>query len=204
MNAIIKCLVIEDDEITRVKVERIIGDQFHLEYATSIAQATDKLLESGFDCALVDYRLPDGTGLDILKKLAQRKIPSIFITSQSSEEIAVAALKAGAEDYVVKGSPLFNELKYPIKRAIAIHRRREESLRAELDRERLLDKYREALKRVDILEGLLPVCPSCKSVRDDGYWRTVESYLLSRTNLEVKHGMCTKCFGKEMARVDAE
>lgn len=54
-----------------------------------------------------------------------------------------------------------------------------------------------ALAKVKTLEGLLPICASCKNVRDDsGYWHTVESYVSSRTDASFTHGLCPACVRK--------
>lgn len=53
----------------------------------------------------------------------------------------------------------------------------------------------EALARVKILTGLLPICASCKSVRDDqGYWNRIEAYVSAHSEAEFSHGICPDCF----------
>jgi PAS domain S-box-containing protein len=66
--------------------------------------------------------------------------------------------------------------------------------RQEKERLRLIEELREALKRVKTLNGLLPICASCKKIRNDGgYWEQVETYIRSRSNAEFTHGICPDC-----------
>lgn len=59
-----------------------------------------------------------------------------------------------------------------------------------------------ALDHARTLRGILPLCPSCKSVRDDdGFWRQVEDYLTSHTGASTSHGLCPECSAKEMQRI---
>jgi len=52
----------------------------------------------------------------------------------------------------------------------------------------------EALANVKVLEGLLPICSHCKSIRNDqGYWRRLEHYLLANTEANLTHGICIDC-----------
>ena len=52
----------------------------------------------------------------------------------------------------------------------------------------------DALDRVDTLSGLLPICASCKKVRDDqGYWRQIESYIRKHSRADFTHGICPDC-----------
>jgi PAS domain-containing protein len=61
-------------------------------------------------------------------------------------------------------------------------------------RERLVDDLQEALSRVKTLSGLLPICASCKKIRDDsGYWRQIEVYISTHTEAEFSHGICPDC-----------
>ncbi len=54
-----------------------------------------------------------------------------------------------------------------------------------------------ALDKVKTLEGLLPICSSCKRVRDDtGYWSQIDTYLDEHTNASLSHGYCPECAAK--------
>jgi methyl-accepting chemotaxis protein len=67
----------------------------------------------------------------------------------------------------------------------------------ELEREKLIAELKTALAEVKTLSGLLPICCSCKKVRDDGgYWRQIEFYISERSNAEFSHGICPDCAKK--------
>jgi PAS domain S-box-containing protein len=75
---------------------------------------------------------------------------------------------------------------------------------AENERERLIVELREALDKVETLSGLLPICASCKNVRDDqGYWRRIEGYISERSGAEFSHGLCPACAVELHAQLDA-
>ena len=55
----------------------------------------------------------------------------------------------------------------------------------------------QALAEVDTLSGMLPICASCKRIRDDdGYWQQIESYISSHSGAEFSHSLCTDCVKK--------
>ncbi|MGE0040594.1 MAG: histidine kinase N-terminal 7TM domain-containing protein [Vicinamibacterales bacterium] len=67
----------------------------------------------------------------------------------------------------------------------------------ERERERLIGELQEALTTVRQLEELMPICASCRKVRDDrGYWGQIEEYLASRTSMQFTHGICPDCMSK--------
>jgi len=75
--------------------------------------------------------------------------------------------------------------------------------RAENEQARLITELREALEKVETLSGLLPICASCKNVRDDqGYWRRIEGYISERSNAEFSHGLCPTCAVELHAKLD--
>ncbi len=72
-----------------------------------------------------------------------------------------------------------------------------ERVLAEEERERLIRKLTEALARVKTLSGLLPICSSCKKIRDDeGYWNQIEVYIGEHSEAEFSHGICPPCVKK--------
>ena len=73
----------------------------------------------------------------------------------------------------------------------------EERKRSEAERERLIRQLEEALANVKQLKGLLPICASCKRIRDDrGYWNQIEEYIRKHTEAEFTHGLCPECARK--------
>ena len=72
-----------------------------------------------------------------------------------------------------------------------------ERKRVENERERLIHELQEALAEVKTLSGLLPICSSCKKIRDDkGYWNQIESYISKYSEAEFSHGICPECAKK--------
>ncbi|WP_054030928.1 PAS domain-containing protein [Desulfatitalea tepidiphila] len=75
--------------------------------------------------------------------------------------------------------------------------------RAEQDRERLITELKEALANVRTLSGLLPICSSCKKIRDDkGYWTRIEAYIKRHAEVNFTHGLCPECAEKLYGRED--
>jgi len=67
------------------------------------------------------------------------------------------------------------------------------------ERERLIDELQDVLHKVVQLEGLLPICASCRKIRDDGgYWGNVEEYFGSRAPVEFTHGICPELPGEAL------
>lgn len=65
---------------------------------------------------------------------------------------------------------------------------------AECDRTNLISELRHALEEVENLRGLLPICASCKKIRDDGgYWKSVEEYFSHRGKVDFSHTLCPEC-----------
>lgn len=65
---------------------------------------------------------------------------------------------------------------------------------AEFEREKLIEKLQKALDEVKVLSGLLPICSSCKKVRDDsGFWNQIESYIEKRSAAQFSHSLCPDC-----------
>jgi PAS domain S-box-containing protein len=66
--------------------------------------------------------------------------------------------------------------------------------REEDERLKLISELTEALTKIKTLRGLLPICASCKKIRDDrGYWKKIESYICEHTEAQFTHGICPDC-----------
>jgi len=72
-----------------------------------------------------------------------------------------------------------------------------ERRRAENEKEKLIYQLQDALAEVTTLSGLLPICSSCKKIRDDeGYWNQIESYIQRHSDAQFSHGICPDCAEK--------
>ena len=72
-----------------------------------------------------------------------------------------------------------------------------EEKRLEAQREGLIEELRNALTHIKTLRGLLPICASCKKIRDDrGSWKQIEEYIRAHSQAQFSHGICPECVKK--------
>ena len=73
----------------------------------------------------------------------------------------------------------------------------EERKRTEAEKEQLIVQLQKVMQDVKVLSGFLPICASCKKIRDDtGYWRQIEEYISEHSNALFSHGLCPECSRK--------
>ncbi len=96
-------------------------------------------------------------------------------------------------DMEVHGYPIFDDkgnIVQMIEYCIDISERK----KAAAEREKLIHDLQQALQDVKTLSGLLPICSSCRKVRDDqGYWNNLEQYISEHSGAEFSHGICPEC-----------
>ncbi len=108
-----------DADLTRLALERA---GFRVESAANLAEAWRALEASGpFDALLADLQLTDGSGFDLLTSVRARNLSLavVVLTGSGDERSAVAALKAGADDYLVKRDDYLRELPAILESAVA-------------------------------------------------------------------------------------
>ena len=65
------------------------------------------------------------------------------------------------------------------------------------EKSKVIADLQEALAKVKTLSGFLPICASCKKIRDDkGYWNQIEAYISEHSAAEFSHGICPECVEK--------
>ena len=160
MKETIKILLVEDDEVDRMAVSRALktaGMSAEIVAAVDCKSAMDALtspnanttINEHFDCVLMDYRLPDGDGLELVQKVrgAGLKLPLIVLTGQGDEQIAVELMKSGASDYLAKSKLAPEMLTRSLRNAVRIYR-------AETEAELATERLRESEERYRlVLEG---------------------------------------------------
>ncbi len=136
-NAQVKVLLVDDDEddyiITRDLILRIAG-RYHLDWVNNYKDALDAIQRREHDIYLLDYRLGERTGLELLCESQQfnARAPMILLTGQGDQEVDMEAMKAGAADYLVKGQLNADILDRAIRYAIK-GKHAEENLRRDRD-----------------------------------------------------------------------
>jgi PAS domain S-box-containing protein len=131
MTSGIRVLLVEDDEddyvVTRDLLAEIPGCPFQLERIKDYETALEAIARNQHDVYLLDYRLGERTGLELLQEAVRRgcQAPIILFTGQGEREIDIEAMKAGAADYLTKGQIDAALLERSIRYAIERRRDRE-------------------------------------------------------------------------------
>src|SRR5256885_8405030 len=92
-----------DQELTQRHLARH-APHIKLTVAGTVAEAVERVTIGDMDVMLADYRLPDGTGLDLLDAVKSRglEVPVVLVTGSGDAHLTVRLLKAGAPDYLAK------------------------------------------------------------------------------------------------------
>jgi len=110
-------ILLVDDDIELLDVTRLLmqekNQEFEIVVADSVQNALQKLEKENFDVVIVDYLMPDSTGLDLLQAVRSSgdDVGFIMWTGHSSEDIAIKSLNLGADYYLVKGGDIKDQIK---------------------------------------------------------------------------------------------
>ncbi|HUU95339.1 MAG TPA: PAS domain S-box protein [Phycisphaerae bacterium] len=122
-----RVLLVEDDVIDQLAFKRAVrelGSPYEYDVAGSLAEARELLARNQYDAVITDYALGDGTAFDVME--LARGIPLVFTTGAGDEEVAVRAMKGGADDYLVKDHERTYLKKLPVTVENAIRRHQAE------------------------------------------------------------------------------
>ncbi|MCK5075997.1 MAG: hypothetical protein KAR38_06455, partial [Calditrichia bacterium] len=115
--------------------------------------------------------------------------PVVILSAFESVDFVKKASEKGVGAYIIK-PPRAQEL----ERAILISISRFRDLR---ELQKLNAELQEALDDVKMLSGLIPICSSCKKIRDDeGFWHKLETYISNHSDAKFTHGLCPDCVDK--------
>lgn len=119
-------VLIVDDDFTHAEMVReflTVSGFGAVDYAENVSQLWRYLEKPAYDIILLDYKLPDGTGLEVLEKLEERQvnIPVVMVTGQGSERVAVQAIQRGAADYLIKSGDYLITLPSLIRKTVNAH-----------------------------------------------------------------------------------
>ena len=179
-NRCVSVLLIENNhgyaDLMRIVLSKVGGAQFNLECVNRLSHGLERLGEGNFDVVLLDLALPDSKGLDTFFRVFDQvpRVPIIVLTATDDETLAVKAVQAGAQDYLVKGQVDHNLLVRSIHYAIERHRiqdelRRQTALKLQSSEARfrnVLEKNADGIVVVDKKEIVLFVNPAAEAMFD--------------------------------------
>lgn len=189
----IKILIVEDEALTAMNLKSNLEEMGHrvIGIADSGESAIKKSEELKPNLILMDITLKgEMNGIDaaiMIRKL--NPIPIIYMTAHTDTETIEKAKLTQPYGYLPKPCS-----KIIIRTTIemAIYKSQ-----AEREREKLLLELEEAMNKVKLLSGLLPVCASCKNIRNEiGHWQKIEQYITEHSEAEFSHAICPDCTHK--------
>ncbi len=163
----IRILVAEADPVFRRMVEESLresGSSYALKTVSTGDKCLQELKEEKFDVLLLDHTLPDGDGLDWLRKFNEQGvgIPTIFVTPQGDPRVAVAAMQEGVFDYINRSAECAKAFPFVIHRAVAGHSLMVEKVRLQKELietknflESIVEKAGDAISVVDLKGRIL-------------------------------------------------
>lgn len=195
-----RILVVEDEAPIAMEIElrlskmgyEVIGPVATGEKALALAAQAPP------DLTLMDIHLSGAMdGIQTAAMLrTQHQIPIVYLSAYSDDATLQRATTTSPSGYLTK--PFSDrDLHAAIELALYKHATDCELRRYREQLEKTVEELRAALAEVKTLKSLLPVCASCKRIRDDaGYWSAVDTYVINEGLGEVTHGICPDCAQK--------
>ena len=162
-------LIVDDEKPTREGLRAALEDRYEVYIAEDAATAMDLLERERFDVLLTDLKLPGEDGLKLIARAKSLTHPPVCIlmTAYGSEDVAVQAMKCGADDYIAKGRMQIDELEMRIARALRGRKLESENsaLRQQIDTKYRMENIigRSGVMK-DVFETVKQVAPSKATV----------------------------------------
>jgi response regulator RpfG family c-di-GMP phosphodiesterase len=150
--------------------------------------------------------LPDMTGVEVCRQIKNdEELRRAFVILVSgvrvSSEYQADGLNVGADGYMIKDMTN-REFLARVSSMVRIKRVEDALREKEKEQQKLISELREALAEIKTLKGLIPICASCKKIRDDeGYWNQLEAYLSKHTDAVFTHSLCPECVKEWKAEI---
>jgi len=192
-----RVLVIEDEKAIRDSFRNFLEDNdYDVLEAENGRVGLALLAQERPDLILVDLRMPEVDGLEVLQRVQEDSPDTPIIVVSGTGVIAdvVEALRRGAWDYLIKPIEDLSVLLYTINKSLERTRLILENREYQKHLEERTVELEKALNEIKTLRGIIPICASCKKIRDNkGDWEQVEVYVQEHSEARFSHGICPEC-----------
>ncbi len=186
-------LIVDDNKMLCVSLKDILADEgFTIAIVNNGINAIKLSQNNKYDLALIDFKLPDISGIELINNLVNLSptMEFILITANATLDSAIDAVK---QERVISYERKPLDMARLLSTLKQVSRRR----KAEKKTKYLVRQLQEALSKVKLLSGIIPICSSCKKIRDNtGYWEQIESYIRDHSEAKFSHGICPDCSKK--------
>ena len=201
-------LIIDDSPDQQALLRSILGHAGHKDIlsadssrsASALLNLDGEAASQKIDLILMDVLMPEQDGVETCRQIKRcahmQDVPVIMVTATNDLSNLKEAFAAGAMDYISK--PVNSiELLARVSSALLLKQEMDRRKNRELEVRRSNEELQKALKEVKVLRGLIPICASCKKIRNDGgFWQQLEEYLGEHSEAEFSHGLCQPCIKK--------
>ena len=170
------------------------GYKVHAHRVAAPEELMQAIRQDTYDLLLCDNDLPGWSGMEVLERLKEspQDFPFILVTGALDEKVAASLIDKGADDYVLKDG--LQRLPLAVRRVLREQRLFNELKKAGTEREELIATLQETLAEVKRLNGLLPVCVTCKRILNtQGFWNRMEYYIERYSDAQVSPSLCPDC-----------
>lgn len=187
-------LIVDDTPENLSILRQILAEQgYRVRPALSGEIALKAVQANPPDLILLDILMPEMDGYEVCRRLKAdenlRHIPIIFISALDELEDKVKAFSEGCVDYITKPFQA-DEVLARVNTHISLR-----STQISLEKKNI--DLQNALDEVKQLRGFLPICTSCKNIRDDqGYWENIETYISNHSDAVCTDSLCPVCEAK--------
>ncbi len=185
-----RIMIVEDEWAIASLIQKCLKNLGYTVSSTTASgeEAVQKAEEDKPDLILMDIVLRgEMDGIEAASQIhTHLNVPIIYLTAYDNKAMLERAKITEPFGYIIKP---FEERELHTTIEIAIYKHKAEEKTNEL-----VQQLRDSLSKVKLLSGLIPICSSCKNIRDDkGYWEQIELFIRDNSEADFTHSICPNC-----------
>jgi len=195
----VNILLVDDEKVYLEVLKSFLSDLGHtIVLANSGMECLKYTEEMDFAVVVLDVSMPGMDGFETARRIFEssraKDVSIIFFTAIAKDSIKIfQGFDLGAVDYLFKPcEPVVFIAK--VKVFVQLYQQKRALRRLNRALEQKVTELTEALAHIKTLQGMLPICASCKKIRENGKtWQPIEKYLHEHSDADFTHTICPEC-----------